>query len=155
MEFRISALDDQIFNSFFELNDAELEKVGGKRIIVDEKPGYPCRVSLEDAEIGEEVILVPFEFHKTKSPYQAKGPIFIRKGVKTKKMDKNEIPKMLNHRLLSFRGYDKSGFMKSALTEKGNKTIEIIGKIFENKNIEYIHVHNSSPGCYNCQVNRI
>jgi hypothetical protein len=155
MEFQILALDNQIFNSFFELKDNELQKIGGKRLIVDEKPGYPCRVSLEDAEIGEEVILVPFEFHDTKSPYQAKGPIFIRKGVPTKKLDINEIPKILHHRLLSFRGYDKSGFMKSAITEEGNKTKEIIEKIFENEQIDYIHVHNSSPGCYNCKVVRI
>lgn len=154
MNFQISALDYEIFDSFFKLNDTELEKVGGKRMIVDENPGFPCRVSLEDAEIGEEVILIPFEFHKTKSPYQARGPIFVRKDVKTKKLDINEIPEMLNHRLLSFRGYDKSGIMKSAITEKGDMTKEIIEKIFENKGIEYIQIHNSSPGCYNCQVNR-
>jgi hypothetical protein len=154
MDFQISALDKQIFDTFFNLNDSELEKNGGKRMIVDENPGFPCRVSLEDAEIGEEVILVPFEYHKTNSPYQAKGPIFIRKGVETKILNKNEVPKMLNHRLLSFRGYDKNGIMKSAITEKGDKTKEIIEAIFENKGIEYIQIHNSSPGCYNCQVNR-
>ncbi|MGB5553918.1 MAG: DUF1203 domain-containing protein [Flavobacteriaceae bacterium] len=154
MNFQILALDDQIFDTFFNLNDNELEKLGGKRMIVDEKPGYPCRVSLEDAEIGEEVILLPYEFHKTKSPYQAKGPIFIRKGVKTTELEKNEIPIMLNHRLLSFRGYNKNGFMKTAITEKGDKTKDVIEKIFEIDEIEYIQIHNSSPGCYNCEVRR-
>jgi hypothetical protein len=38
---------------------------------VDEFPGFPCRVSLQDAEIGEEVILLPYQHHKTNSPYQA------------------------------------------------------------------------------------
>ncbi|RMA64800.1 DUF1203 domain-containing protein [Ulvibacter antarcticus] len=155
MDFQISALDDTIFHAFFKLNDTELEKIGGKRMIVDENPGYPCRVSLEDAEIGEKIILIPFEHHKTQSPYQAKGPIFIREGIKTKTLKKNEIPKMLDHRLLSFRGYDKNGFMKSAITEKGNETKQIIEKIFQKKEIQYIHIHNSSPGCYNCQVTRI
>ncbi len=155
MGFRIYALDDKKFNQIFELSDFELEKIGGKRMTVDENPGFPCRVSLEDAEIGEEVILISYKFHNTKSPYQAKGPIFVRRNIKTKKLSKNEIPKMLNHRLLSFRGYDKNGIMKSAITKQGDKTKEIIEKIFDNDEIEYIHIHNSSPGCYNCEVKRI
>ena len=62
---------------------------------------------------------------------------------------------MLNHRHLSFRGYDKNGFMKEALTEKEINTRIVIEKIFENSEIEYIHIHNASPGCYNCEVRRI
>jgi len=155
MNFKIIALNNQEFDPLFELSDAELEKLSIKRLIVDEKPGYPCRVSLEDAEIGEEVILVPYDFHKTNSPYQSRGPIFIRKGILTKELGINEIPVMLNHRLLSFRGFDKDGFMKEAITEKGVNTKEVIEKIFENPEIDYIHIHNSSPGCYNCEVRRI
>jgi hypothetical protein len=49
MKFIIKALNHQEFESFFEKSDFELEKKGIKRMIVDEKPGYPCRVSLEDA----------------------------------------------------------------------------------------------------------
>jgi hypothetical protein len=155
MNFKIKALSSKEFEHYFELSDAELEKQGIKRMTVDEKPGYPCRVSLEDAEIGEEVILISYEFHKTKSPYNSKGPIFIRKGIGTRELENNEIPIMLNHRLLSFRGYDKNGFMKEAITEKGINTRMVIEKIFENSEIEYIHIHNASPGCYNCEVRRI
>jgi len=155
MNFKIIALNNQEFEPFFELSDVELEKQGIKRMIVDEKPGYPCRVSLEDAEIGEEVILLPYEFHKTNSPYQSRGPIFVRKGIVTKQLENNEIPVMLNHRLLSFRGYDKDGLIKEATTEKGENTKRVIEQIFENSEIEYIHIHNSSPGCYNCEVRRI
>ena len=155
MNFQINALDHKLFESMFSLSDKELRKIGGLRMIVDGKPGFPCRVSLEDANIGEEVILIPFEHHKTNSPYQAKGPIFIRKGVKQKELEINEIPKMLNHRLLSYRGYDKGGIMKSAITGEGKDLNSIIEKIFEKEEIKYIHIHNSSPGCFNCEVNRI
>ncbi len=154
MAFKIKALNHEEFAPFFELPDTELEKQGIRRMIVNEKPGYPCRVSLEDAEIGEEVILISHQFHKTSSPYQSQGPIFIRKGIRTKELENNEIPIMLNHRLLSFRGYDKNGFMKEATTEKGINTRKVIDQIFENSDIEYIHIHNSSPGCYNCEVRR-
>ena len=111
-------------------------------------------MSLEDGELGEEVILIPFEFHRTKSPYQTKGSIFIRKGVKQKELRKNEIPEMLNNRLLSFRGYDRDGIMKVAITDEGTNTKEKIEEIFRNKAISYIHIHNSSPGYFNCEVRR-
>lgn len=155
MNFKIKALNHKEFESFFELSDNELENQGIKRMIVNEKPGYPCRVSLEDADIGEEVILMSHEFHTTNSPYQSQGPIFIRKGIKSRELGNNEIPIMLNHRLLSFRGYDENGFMQAAITEKGINTRKVIERIFENSDIEYIHIHNSSPGCYNCEVRRI
>jgi hypothetical protein len=97
---------------------------------------------------------VSYEYHKTTSPYHSSGPIFVRKAVETRAFKTNEIPLMLNHRLLSFRGYDKNGFMKEAITEKGVNTERVIEQIFMTSEIEYIHIHNSSPGCYNCEVRR-
>lgn len=155
MNFQINALSHQPFQHLFNLNDVELKDIGGVRMIVNENPGFPCRVSLEDATIGEEVLLIPFEHHKTNSPYQAKGPIFIRKGIKQRVLQQNETPKMLEHRLLSYRGYDKNGIMKSAITSEEKETKNIIEKIFNDDNIAYIHIHNSSPGCFNCEVKRV
>ena len=154
MNFRIKALDNREFLALFNLGNSELEKIGAVKMIVDEFPGFPCRVSLEDAEIGEEVILLPYQHHKTNSPYQSSGPIFVRKIAKSSIYEINEIPKMFNHRLLSLRGYDKNAIMKDASVIEGNNLKEQIFKIFENDDIQYIHIHNAKPGCYNCLVER-
>ena len=154
MNFRIKALDDHQFSELFNLSIEELEKIGAVKMIVDEYPGFPCRVSLEDAEIGEEVILLPYQHHKTSSPYQSSGPIFVRKIAKTSTYDLNEIPKMFNHRLLSLRGYDKYAIMKDASVIEGTNLKAQILKTFENNEIQYIHIHNAKPGCYNCLVER-
>lgn len=154
MNFRIKALDDREFLALFNLGNSELEKIGAVKMIVDEFPGFPCRVSLEDAEIGEEVILLPYQHHKTNSPYQSSGPIFVRKIAKSSIYEINEIPKMFNHRLLSLRGYDKNAIMKDASVIEGNNLKAQIFKIFENDDIQYIHIHNAKPGCYNCLVER-
>lgn len=143
------------FNNFFDLSEEELSSIGAVKKIVDEKPGYPCRVSLEDVEIGEEVVLFPFQHHETNSPYQARGPIFIGKNAKGPDVGVNEIPKMLLHRLLSLRAYDKNGMMIDAKTVEGEELRNSITTIFKNSEACYIQIHNSSPGCYNCQVNRI
>ena len=154
MNFRIKALDDREFLALFNLGNSELEKFGAVKMIVAEFPGFPCIVSLEDAEIGEEVILLPYQHHKTNSPYQSSGPIFVRKIAKSSIYEINEIPKMFNHRLLSLRGYDKNAIMKDASVIEGNNLKAQIFKIFENDDIQYIHIHNAKPGCYNCLVER-
>ncbi|MFP5040737.1 DUF1203 domain-containing protein [Parasediminibacterium sp. JCM 36343] len=154
MDFQIKSLSDNEFANLFKLDYLALEKIGAIRMTANEFPGFPCRVSLEDAAIGEEVILLPYQHHKANSPYQANGPIFVRKIAKTASLGKNEIPKMLNHRLLSLRGYDKKGMMLAASVTEGNNLKEQITKIFENEEINYIHIHNAKPSCYNCVVER-
>jgi hypothetical protein len=52
------------------------------------------------------------------------------------------------------RGYDKKGMMLKAITIKGIEIDEAIQEFFDNEFISYIHVHNSSPGCFNCEIRR-
>ncbi len=152
--FIIRALSAQNFTSFFNKNDEELAQIGGKRMIVDAHPGFPCRVSLEDASIGEEVILLPFSHHPTSSPYQASGPIFIRKQAKTAVLASNMVPKMLLHRVLSLRAYDASGWMQTATVVNGSELSAEIETMFSRDNVAYIHIHNAKQGCFNCTVER-
>ena len=76
--FQFIALPSEPFTSLFKLSDGELQSIGARRMVVDNKPGFPCRVSLEDAEVGETVLLLPYTHHETTSPYKASGPIFVR-----------------------------------------------------------------------------
>ncbi|MED2294676.1 DUF1203 domain-containing protein, partial [Bacillus thuringiensis] len=96
--FQIVALQEKEFNNLFLMNEEVLKNIGAVKIIANKNPGYPCRVSLKDAEVGEEVILLNYQYHSVNSPYKASGPIFIRKGATTAKLDVNEIPHMLHHR---------------------------------------------------------
>jgi Protein of unknown function (DUF1203) len=152
--FQFIALDATLFTSLFEKKDADLATLGAHRMIVKEKPGTPCRISLADAEIGEEVILMPYTHHATHSPYQSSGPIFVRKNVATATVGENEIPLMFHHRLLSLRGYDQNAMMIEANVLEGKDLAESISQIFDNASVAYIHVHNARPGCYNCLVKR-
>lgn len=128
--------------------------MGIRRLLVNEKPGFPCRVSLADAEIGETVLLLPYIHHETSSPYKASGPIFVREKTQTSHPKIAEIPIMFNHRLLSLRAYDKSGMMLDANVINGTELKENIMEMFKNINIEYLQIHNARPGCFNCSVVR-
>ena len=153
-DFQFVALPIENFTDLFAMNEAELASRGARRMTVDERPGYPCRVSLMDAPIGESVILTPFQHHDADSPYQSGGPIFVRQAAQTAKPAKNEIPVMFHHRLLSVRAYDEAAMMKAARVVQGTALEETILDFFNDAAIAYLHIHNAAPGCFNCAVRR-
>jgi len=154
INFKISAIEN-IYNPLFKLTSEELSERNIVKMLVDEKPGYPCRVTLEDAEIGEEVLLLPLEHHKTTSPYKASGPVFIRKNAVKVDLAINEIPKMLFKRQQTLRLYDTNGMMIAAKSPSADEIRKEIETLFKNPKAKYIQVHNTNPGCYNCQVHKI
>ena len=81
--FTVLGLSPDSFQALFELSDDELEKRRAKRYIADSKPGFPCRVSLQDAEAGDEVILTNFIHLPSESPYRSTHAIFIRRAATT------------------------------------------------------------------------
>lgn len=154
INFQITALREEAFQHLFHQSDAELSAAGIRRMIVDTKPGFPCRVSLQDAEIGEEVILLAYQHHAPESPYRSSGPIFVRKNASTARLAVNEIPAMLIHRLLSVRAYDSNAMMVNAEVVEGKVLSGTIHKFFMDPSVDYIHIHNAKPGCFNCCVTR-
>ena len=153
-DFQFVALPMENFTHLFSMTDAELASRGARRITVDDHPGFPCRVSLMDAPIGERVILMNYQHHEANSPYQATGPIFVREIAETAQPKVNEIPAMFHHRLLSVRAYDQAGIMKDARVVEGSALEESIRDFFTNDAISYLHIHNAAPGCFNCSVER-
>ena len=152
--FQIVAAPLEDFAHLFSLSDADLAARGARRMTVDANPGYPCRVSLQDAEKGEQVILTPFKHHAVDSPYQASGPVFVREAAQTAKLQVNEIPLMVHHRLLSIRAYDRSAMMVGAKVVAGQELAENLRRFFDNEKVAYLHLHNAGPGCFNCLVQR-
>jgi hypothetical protein len=152
--FQFIALPSEQFASLFGLGDTELQASGARRMIVDEKPGFPCRVSLADAEVGETVILLPFTHHDVVSAYRGSGPIFVRRDAKTATPAAGEIPAMFRHRLLSIRAYDAAAMMVGAEVVEGSELEIAVRRLFANEEASYLHIHNARPGCYNCRVVR-
>jgi hypothetical protein len=153
-DFQFVALPLEHFTDLFSMKDTELASAGARRMIVDAQPGFPCRVSLMDAPVGERVILTRFQHHDASSPYQSTGPIFVRELAQTATPAVNEIPIMFNHRLLSVRAYDASALMKGARVVDGRSLEETVRDFFTDEAISYLQIHNAAPGCFNCTVRR-
>jgi hypothetical protein len=152
--FRVSALPRHTFEELFALDDESLARRGAKRSVADTKPGFPCRVSLEDAEPGERVILVPYCHQPAESPYRASGPIFVREAARTASLAPGTVPAMLRTRLLSVRGYDAGNLMIESDAVDGRELESCLTRTFERETVSYVHVHFARPGCYACRVDR-
>jgi hypothetical protein len=154
MTFRLVALPGERFEPLRSLDDAELGARGVRRMRADEKPGFPCRVSLVDAEVGEEVWLMPFTHHDVESPYRSSGPIFVRVNATTAHPGVNEVPEMIRTRLLSIRAYDAEGTLIASEVAQGRELEAHIERAFSDPRVDCLHLHNARPGCFNCRVER-
>ena len=154
MTFRISGLRRDEFKALFPLDDDALAERGARRQIADKKPGFPCRISLQDADPGERVILLPFQHQATDSPYRASGPIFVREAAQDVTLAVNTVPELLRIRPLSVRAYDSRNLMVEADVVDGRELETLLTRLFENERASYLHVHFARPGCYACRVDR-
>jgi hypothetical protein len=153
MHFRYTGLDARPFRSLFALSDDELAARGICRVTADAKPGFPCRVSLEDAEPGETLLLLPFEHQPAASPYRSSGPIFVRETA-TAAYDSPALPPVFPGRLLSVRAYDRDGSMVDAEAIEGAGAETLFARMLARGDVAYLHVHNAKRGCYAARVDR-
>ncbi|CAM4160119.1 DUF1203 domain-containing protein [Pseudoalteromonas byunsanensis] len=153
-KFRFVALKKEQFDSYMELSDEELAIHHAKWMIVDKEPGYPCRVSLEDAKIGERVLFIPYWHHDVQSAYRAMGTILVRERARNTQFEVNQVPTMLHHRFLSVKVYDSSNMMIAHDLAKGSELEVKLRSQFQNPNAAYIHLHYASPGCFCSAVYR-
>ena len=154
-KFQLVGLDHTQFAPLFDHADAELRSQGIVRTRVTTRPGYPCRISLQDASIGEEVLLLSYWHHRVDSPYASRGPIYIRKGVTRAVLSPGEVPDYVATRLISLRAYDRENMMLAAQVCPGAEVAVQIGRLLDNPDVAYLHLHNAAQGCFSCLANRV
>jgi hypothetical protein len=152
--FRLSPLPREAFAGLFELDDAALAAHNAVRVIADETPGFPCRVSLREAAVGEKLLLLRFTHHDVSSPYAGSGPVYVREDALAAQPTNGEIPEVVRSRLLSVRGYDTAGMMLHGEVIEGRIVEQAIARQFADPAVAYIHLHNAKRGCYSCRVDR-
>lgn len=150
--YRIDGLEPAPFERMFEMTDDALARLAARRVIVD-GPGFPCRVSLVDADAGETVVLCHHAHHDVASPYRAAGPIFVRRGVARARFV-DAVPPALASRLLSVRAYRADGEMARAEVVPGAELAPLIERWFAEPDVAYLHAHNAPPGCFAARIDR-
>ena len=154
MTYRITGLDPTPYLPLFGLSDDELAARGIVRMTVNEKPSFPCRVTLVDREIGESVLLLNHVSHDVANPYRASHAIFVTEHVTEAAEFVDEVPPVFGPRVLSLRGFDKDGMMADAILTQPGAAEAGIHRLFDDPEIETIHAHNAVRGCFSAKIER-
>jgi hypothetical protein len=154
MSFRITGLSAEPFRHLYGLSDQDLARHGVMRYIADKKPGFPDRIEVRDASVGENLLLLNHVCQPANTPYRATHAIFVREGAEDTYDRVDEVPEVMRMRLLSLRAYDAEGMMLDAEVVDGSEIEAVISRFFLSPHVAYIHAHNAKRGCYSGRIDR-
>lgn len=153
--FILRGLNPELFAPLFELDDAALAAQQMARMTATRANAFPCRVSLIDAEVGEELLLLPYVHQSADSPYRASGPIFVRRHAAVANVAVDVVPELVRRRLISARAYDGADRIVDAEVCEGTRVAVWLQRAFDVPDIAYVHLHNARYGCFSCRADRV
>ncbi len=153
MSFRVRGLSPELFRGYFEMPQAQLRAIGAVRLVAEE-PGLPCRVSLEHAALGDELLLVNHEHQPAPTPYRSRHAIYVSRA-STRAFDAvDQVPETILRRLVAVRAFDAGHMMIDADIVEGTQAAQLFERLLANPATSYLHVHNAKRGCYAARVER-
>lgn len=154
MTYRIIGVDSAPYQHLYGLSNEQLAEENVVRMTVTGKPGFPCRITLTDRDIGESVLLLNHVSHDVANPYRASHAIFVTEGATEPAEYIDEVPPVFVTRVLSLRGFDADGMMAEAVLTQPGEADAGIRRLFENPAIVTIHAHNAVRGCFAAKIER-
>jgi len=152
MNFTVSGLSPEPFVPLYGLSDGELAKRRARRVVVDGS-GFPERIEMRDAEVGETLLLVNFEHQSADTPFRSSHAVYVREGA-TESRSFDGLPEVLRRRLLSLRGFSSEGMLVEADVVDGSEAGPLIERLLSDPAVAYIHAHSARPGCYLARIDR-
>jgi len=153
MSYLVTGLPLEPFRPLFGLSASALAEQGVTRCTVDAYPGFPCRVTLEDVQPGESVLLLNYEHQSADTPYRSCNAIFVSERACETRRILNEIPAVLALRkFISLRAFDEAGVMLDAEVAPGAELEPVIARLLAIRGCAYLHAHNAGPGCYAARI---
>jgi len=123
-------------------------------VTIDSNPGYPCRLSLEDARKGEEVYLFSHSPFTGANAYRETGPVFIRKNAVPAALGVNELPEIALARSIVVRAYNSAGTMLAATPVETAEISATIQDLLDDESVECVHLRATASGCFLCSARR-
>lgn len=154
MNYSIKGLDPAVFAFLVGADEDWLASHHAVRMTVTETPGFPCRVTLDDARPGETVLLVNHVSHEGGNPYRASHAIFVSEGAKEAASFVNLVPPALDRRILSLRAFDGAGMMSDAVLAKPGEADAAIRAILADPQVDHVDAHNATRGCFAARIER-
>ncbi len=124
---------------------------------INESPGAPCRHCLKDIRVGEPLLILAHRPFTSSQAYAESGPIFLHAENCERHPESARTPAMLLKReRVLIRGYNRNDrivYGTGAVIASGE--IEAAAaKLFQRKEVAYIHLRSANYNCYQCAVFR-
>lgn len=148
MTFQILPLDPAPFS---HLSGCDAGALANLRVVpyeANSKPGFPCRVSLVDAEPGTRLFLINHEHLPAASPYRSAHAIFVAEGAQAAQIEPGAVPQMIASRMVSVRVFDGAGMMLDAELVDGKETAAALTRLLGLEGAAEAHIHSAARGCY-------
>ena len=127
--------------------------MNARRVTATSDRGFPCRISLEDAKAGEELILLHYVSHDVETPYRSAYAIYVRPEVDAASY-RDELPPVFAERPIALRAFDTAGMLQTALLAGPGEADAAIRDLFADAGIAYIDAHNAAHGCFAARIER-
>lgn len=154
MTFRVRGLDPAPFRPLWGADPDTLRRAGAIRMRADACPGYPDRITLDDAPTGHELLLLNHVSQAAATPYRASHAIFVLEGADRAFDAVDELPPAMLRRPQSLRAFGADGMMRAADIAEGPAIAGLIARLFDDPGTAEIHAHNARQGCFAARITR-
>lgn len=149
MTYRISGLDPAAF-----ADTNALIAAGGVRRVADSANAFPCRITLEDAQPGESLILVNFVSADVETPFRASHAIFVREGAANAAHYRDRMPSLIERRTTSLRAFDSEGMIREAVLAAPGEADMRLRNLLDDDAIDHVDIHTATWGCFLARAER-
>jgi hypothetical protein len=155
MSFMITGLPVDEFRPLFGLSEQQLATRGIIRRVASAPVGFPCRITLEDAAVGQTLLLLNYEHQGADTPYRSRHAIYVSEAATQTRRTVDEIPGCLRARPhISLRAFDSAGMMTAAEIAPGADLAPVIERMLADPQVAYLHAHNAGRGCFAAGIQR-
>jgi len=153
--FQVKALRREPFEALFELTDQQLTAHRAVRVFAEDAAGFPERISLTNAQPGDELLLVNFEHQDAESPYRSSHAVYVGKSAAPADLAPNTLAPYFESRAISLRAFNIKGMIVGAdlITDEG--AAPAIEALLANEETAYIHAHFAKFGCFAARIERV
>ena len=117
--------------------------------------GEPLRCCLHIARPGEQMLLIAYRPFGQPSAYAETGPVFVHANACGGYPCPDTYPEEFRGRQQVFRCYDAAGnILGGHLAEPTEDVETVVGELFADQAVEYIHTRNVVFGCYMLELRR-
>lgn len=154
MTYVIRGIDPAPFAALHALSNEALADREIVRRHADSQPGFPCRVTLEDAAPGEALLLLNYQDHAVANPYRNAYAIYVREAATAAAEYRDTVPPVFNGRPIALRAFGADGMLRTATLALQGDADARIREIFALPEVAYINAHNAAHGCFAARIER-